>query len=40
MAGVHFTAAEVIGPMAGFVMLAAVTAWFLTAILRGVSLRP
>jgi hypothetical protein len=34
-AGVSFTAAEVIGPMAGFVTLALVAAWLLTAILRG-----
>jgi hypothetical protein len=39
-AGVSFTAAEIIGPMAGFVTLAVVAAWFLIAVIRAVEPRP
>lgn len=36
-AGVPFTAGEMIGPMAGFVVLGIVAVWLLVAVLRGVA---
>ncbi len=36
-AGVTFTPAEIIGPIAGFVVLALVAVWTIFAILRGIS---
>jgi hypothetical protein len=39
-AGVSFSAAEVIGPMAGFVSLAFAAAWFLVGMTRRVDSRP
>lgn len=36
-AGVPFTTGEVVGPMAGFLILAAVALWVLVAILRNIS---
>ncbi len=35
-AGVEFTPAEMVGPVAGFVVLALVALWFMAAILRGI----
>jgi hypothetical protein len=36
-AGVPFTTGEMVGPVAGFVILGLVAAWLLTSLLRGVS---
>lgn len=36
-AGVTFTTAEIVGPMAGFIVLALVAIWMLVALLRNVS---
>lgn len=37
MAGIDFTAAEMVGPIAGFVVLALVAVWMILTILRNVS---
>jgi hypothetical protein len=37
MAGVSFTTVEIVGPMAGFIVLALVAIWMLVALLRNVS---
>lgn len=37
MAGVSFTTAEIVGPMAGFIILALVAIWMLAALLRNIS---
>lgn len=36
-AGVSFTAGEIVGPIAGFTVLALVAIWFLVAVLRAIS---
>lgn len=40
MAGVSFTTGEIVGPMAGFIVLALVAIWMLVALLRNVSVWP
>jgi hypothetical protein len=37
LAGVSFTTAEIVGPVTGFIVLALVAIWILTALLRNVS---
>jgi hypothetical protein len=36
LAGVSFTTAEIVGPLTGFIVLALVAIWILTALLRNV----
>jgi len=39
-AGVEFTAGQVVGPISGFVVLAAVATWMLVAVLRHIGEEP